>query len=401
MYALRWLRNRFSSCRLIALLGLISIVSCACPNRVSAQEQAVQEQTDLEKMQTAQGRSLATAEVLRYVTQGDLPKAIEILEQLRSVYPDNLEIKLNYFRRIKSYATQLVTSGKKAEGYELHKQAAQLAREIEKQFADMENISEESLANFRTNNSYLFYNEGCAFAVEGEHEKCIASLREAVQRGFNNMNFMLNDMDLLEISERPDFQEMLGEELVNYKARLRESILESIGNFQQTNFDVSFPNLSGELQKLSDQGDKLKVVTFWSPSNGPSQKNLAVLNRLKQKFAVDDLTVLSVACVSDDESQATFDNLKTYLTERDLDIECLVAGPHVRRQLKHSRGFPTTVIVDEKGKLRATFPGILPYHVVASFAEILLEGIPVPVEEEKVGEENGEPTTVSDASDGR
>ena len=401
MYKRQFFTNRFFSFKLIALLCLIAILAVSRADAVIAQEQANQEQTETEKTQKPQSKSRAMAEALRLVTLGDLPRAIDVLEQLRVAFPNDVQIQLTYFKQIKSYATQLVTSGKKAEGYELHKQAAQLARELEKQFSDVESITADEVANFRTNNSYLFYNEACAFAVDGEHEKCIASLREAIQRGFNNVNFMLNDMDLMEISERPDFQEMLGEDLVKYKTALRESILEGIENFQQTNFDLLFPDLDGDLVKLSDKGEKLKVVTFWTPGNRVSQKNLAILNRLKQKFADEDLAVLSVACVPDEEDEAASESLRTYLTEQNLDIECLVVGPPVRKQLKRSRGFPTTVLVDEKGKLRAAFPGSLPYHVIASFAEILLEGDAASVEETKVGEENGEASSVSNAGDGQ
>ncbi len=401
MYERQFCINRFSSFKLIVLLCLITILAVSCADAVIAQEQAAQKQTDTEKAQKPQSKSRAMAEALRLVTQGDLPRAINMLEQLQVAFPNDVQIKLTHFRQIKSYATQLVTSGKKAEGYERHKQAAQLARELERQLSDVENVSADDIAKFRTNNSYVFYNEACAFAVDGEQEKCIASLREAIQRGFNNVNFMLNDMDLMEISERPDFQEMLGEDLVKYKTALRVSILEQIANFQQTNFDLLFPNLNGELVKLSDKGEKLKVVTFWTPGNRVSHKNLAILNRLKQKFADEDLAVLSVACVPDEEDEAASESLRNYLTEQNLDIECLVVGPQVRKQLKRSRGFPTTVLVDEKGKLRAAFPGILPYHVIASFVEILLEGDAASIEEPKVGEENGEASSVSNAGDGQ
>ncbi|MCP4081576.1 MAG: hypothetical protein GY743_15140, partial [Planctomycetaceae bacterium] len=123
MYERQFCINRFSSFKLIVLLCLITILAVSCADAVIAQEQAVQKQTDTEKTQKPQSKSRAMAEALQLVTQGDLPRAIDMLEQLQVAFPNDVQIKLTHFRQIKSYATQLVTSGKKAEGYERHKQA--------------------------------------------------------------------------------------------------------------------------------------------------------------------------------------------------------------------------------------------------------------------------------------
>jgi adenylate cyclase len=55
------------------------------------------------------------------------------------------------------------------------------------------------------------YNAACLYALEGEVDKAIASLQEAVTRGFGNRAWLEHDPDLDALRGDPRFQDLLAE----------------------------------------------------------------------------------------------------------------------------------------------------------------------------------------------
>lgn len=326
--------------------------------------------TRLKPEQIEADKNKRVADSLALASSGDHAGAIEVLEGLLADYPKDQQLKLFYFSRLKRRATELVSRGFKSEGYEMHQRLAKMARG----FADDlgENADAEELLNFKKNNSYLLYNEACAFAYIGEDDKCIDSLRESVGWGFDNLNFMLNDMDLMEVADRPDFRELLGQDLLDYEAKLRESANQRLAEFKQTNFEIIFPDTEGISRRLSEHGDKLKVVTFWATENAKSQKNLSVLERLEENVDADQVAIVTVGCERATETKDATVALREFLASKKIELLCLVADTGARNQLRRSRGFPTTLLVDGNGKLRMAIPGVVPYHVLKTVVDVLV-----------------------------
>jgi len=247
-----------------------------------------------------------------------------------------------------------------------------MARELAQKIADDPDADSEALLNFKTVNSYLLYKEACAWAYIGEDSKCIESLKEAVGWGFDNLNFMLNDMDLLEVTDRSDVRELLGQDLLDYESKLSESAKERLGEFRQTNFEIIFPDTQGNPRRLSEHGDQLKVVTFWATENARSHHNLQVLKRLSEHFGAEKVAIVTVGCETTEDTDEAAATLRQFMETKGISLECLVANSDARNQLKRSRGFPTTLLVDGNGRLRMAIPGAAPYHVLKTIVSVLL-----------------------------
>ena len=367
MPKLQFVENRFYRSGLIALLGISISFGLSVGPTVQAQTE-----TPANPLKPEADKSKRVEESLALSSSGDLAGAIEVLEGLLADYPSDKQLKSFYFSRLKRRANELVTRGYKSEGYELHRRLAIMARELAKDRADQPGVDAEDVLQFQNNNSYLLYNEACAFAYIGEDDKCLGSLRESMRWGFDNLNFMLNDLDLLEVADRPDFREMLGQELLDYEAKLIESAKERLAEFKQSNFEIIFPDTQGNPRRLSEHGDKLKVVTFWATENGKSQNNLKVLERLADHVDKEKVAIVTVGCEATDDSDEATEALRQFLETKGISLECLVANNDARNQLKRSRGFPTTLLVDGNGRLRLAIPGAVPYHVLKTIVGVLL-----------------------------
>ena len=312
-------------------------------------------------------KTKAISEALSLATMGFHQRAMELLQDLNAQLPNDLEVKVQLLNRIRQRSNQLVRAGNKVEGYALYKLTAKLAREI------AEDLPDDKRALIKKRNSALIYNEACAYAVDGDNARCLASLREALAWGFDNYNHLLNDHDLAEIADSDEFKTILGENLANFKTKMREAAQKSLEGFKPIEFDVELPDVDGRLVSVSDYRGKILVLTFWSTGNPVSRDNLELLTRVHRNYSGRDLEILAIGCERTSKAEEATATIKKYLSEHELPFTCLVAGPRVRIEMKKNQGFPVTMILDKEGKARVAFAGRQRYYVIATIADLLLE----------------------------
>lgn len=308
------------------------------------------------------------AQSLKYSTMGNHEKAMQVLEDLLLSFPDDLEVKVHLLRRVKGCANHFVISGRRDEGYQLYKRAADLVRDI---FPD---VPENAKQEFQVSNCATLYNEACTFAIEGEKEKCMDSLRQAVEWGFRNLNHLMNDNDLVLVTEGREIEELLGEHLVTYKAKLREIAETSLARFEAVEFDMELPNLNQQIVKLSDFRGQPVMVTFWSTGNNLSRQNLKTMSRLQKNFGDRGVKLIAIGCERTRIAEKAYEKNKEFFAENPASYICLVAHPKIRTVMQNSHGFPSTLVINSDGKLKAVLPGELQYYSAAMLMEVMLEG---------------------------
>ncbi len=326
-------------------------------------------------------RSEKIAEALTYSSMGDHKRAMELMQQLHAKYPEDWEVLRQYFLRVRLRATQLARMGNPQEKYEVYKLAADLARRISSQYAALASREQgtpqgakwaDELQKFKKENNQVLYNEACALAIAGDKEKSIAALRNALDWGFGNLNFMLNDFDLASVTESPEFLAMLGEDLKKYKEQLKEAALKNLESFPSTEFDIELPDLDGNLVRVSDYRGKVLFLTFWASGHGQSVRNLRVLQRLQENLDDQNVAIVAVGCERTRETEDATATLKQFVNENDIPFVCLVASPRVRARMKDTQGFPSTMLIDAKGNLRSAFGSPHNIYLLETFAELLL-----------------------------
>jgi thiol-disulfide isomerase/thioredoxin len=116
--------------------------------------------------------------------------------------------------------------------------------------------------------------------------------------------------------------------------------------------DFSLESLSGKTVSLSDFKGKLVLINYWATWCIPCKVEMPLLQRYADQYQ-DDLVVLAV---NDGEP---VEKVKPFVQGLNLTLPVLLDPNETVTQQYRIRGFPTTMFVDQDGKIRYQHIGIL------------------------------------------
>jgi peroxiredoxin len=121
--------------------------------------------------------------------------------------------------------------------------------------------------------------------------------------------------------------------------------------------DFALPDSSGKMVKLSEvlREKKLVLINFWATWCGPCRVEMPSFEQLYHEQKNNGFVILAIA---EDKERAKVDQ---YLKEKPVSFPILFdQGNALATQLKIET-FPTTVLLDENGKIREVHEGVHPY----------------------------------------
>lgn len=117
-----------------------------------------------------------------YIKIGEPLKAVAAYKKLIGINPD-------LFMGYNNLAVAYLASGDRGEAVTVYKQMLQKQPE----------------------NTLVYYNIGCVYAMEGNPEESVKWLRRAVEKGYNDFDYLKNDKDLSVIKDSKEFKQFLKE----------------------------------------------------------------------------------------------------------------------------------------------------------------------------------------------
>ncbi|MDX1452454.1 MAG: TlpA disulfide reductase family protein [Oleiphilaceae bacterium] len=120
----------------------------------------------------------------------------------------------------------------------------------------------------------------------------------------------------------------------------------------------SLAELSGEREvSLNDFRGKVIYLDFWASWCGPCRQSLPALNDLHREFEGKDFEVVAINL--DEEAE---DALR-FLSQYPVDYTVLVDRTGATPRAYELTGLPTSVLIDQRGVLVASFEGFDPAHL--------------------------------------
>jgi hypothetical protein len=127
--------------------------------------------------------------------------ALETLERELATKPQR-ESEFYYVSLAHQHGTQFAEKGNEAKAQLFYLAAGKMLWRIRERHSPF-SPQEQAFA------ALVFYNEACAFALEGEKKKAMASLQASVDSGFKDVAHMRGDDDLTTLHELSEFQELV------------------------------------------------------------------------------------------------------------------------------------------------------------------------------------------------
>lgn len=115
---------------------------------------------------------------------------------------------------------------------------------------------------------------------------------------------------------------------------------------------LSLPNVAGQLVPLRSDHARLTVINFWASWCKPCREEIADLMTVNERWRGRGVRVVGVAIDS-----GTPKELAAFIRKYGVDYTVLIADTGWARQHFGLTGVPVTLIIDDRGIIRARLPG--------------------------------------------
>ena len=303
--------------------------------------------------------------------------ADEGLDQLRAIYkdhPDDMRIGMTLIQLLQAQASAVIEEDRAA-GNPYFYESAKIARS----FIDSgEEIPPVAMARLGS----VIYNEACSYGVDGENEKAMAALEEAFELGFADFDLASEDSDFGDLLETDEFKKLIVDQREANKVRVaereakenaafKESLAGELADFESFDFDFETQNMDGDDLALEDLQGKLVIVDFWGTWCPPCRDEVPSYVKLKKEFG-DKIEIVGLAFERTDDDEEAYDNVIEFMEEFDINYECALGDADLRELVPDFRGYPTTLFIDGKGKVRFRKTGSMSHEKLEMIVKAIM-----------------------------
>lgn len=165
---------------------------------------------------------------------------------------------------------------------------------------------------------------------------------------------------------------MIGAGSILFLLALFAGVLIARGSFREQNQESPYVNgtapvfelynVNGESVRISDYRGKTVLINFWATWCPPCIVEMPAIEQVFQEYQ-GELVVLAVN-ISEPK-----DTVRQFVDEYDLTFEVLLDPGGMIERLYRVRGYPTTFIIDETGKVEVRHEGYMTEARLYSYLE--------------------------------
>lgn len=195
------------------------------------------------------------------------------------------------------------------------------------------------------------FNEAVVLGTQNQPDTSLEVLKEAVDEGFDRWAMMESTPGLKSLRDDPLYQQLLARMKAKALKEARQNSKQRIDRNVGFPFQFRLKDLDGKPVSSDDLKGKIVLVDFWGTWCGPCISAIPGLIELHRRYADQGLAIVGLAYehVAPDKAQPL---LKQFVEANKIPYPCAIGDEETQAQIPNFVGFPTTVIMDETGKVR-------------------------------------------------
>jgi thiol-disulfide isomerase/thioredoxin len=302
--------------------------------------------------------------------KGDTEKAVQILDRVLAVEPTNREALLaRSAAAIEQWRKEKAPEAKSA----AIEKAVALARSLRRAFETLTAREKEFFG-------VVLYSSAQHFAQENRFDETIKALEESTDAGFDSYFVVTVDEKMDGLRKSPQFQAALkahdAARLAAANSRVKARLAKPVG----IPFGFTLKDVDNKSVSLSDYKGKVVLVDFWGTWCGPCRETIPALITLYRNRKDKGLEIIGIDCERDIKDETKIrENLAAFIKATKMNYTNVIGNDETIQQIPDFKSFPTTVIVDRAGQVRAMIlenDATTP-ELIRDVVEVLLEE-PVP-----------------------
>lgn len=340
--------------------GPVCLTSSACQDTEEQAEKKQDEKKQDEK-ESLQDRLVAVQRLIQNREEEDA------LDLLKEIYNDgqqeNLMVAANLVSLMQQVALQKAQEDRKS-GSELFYESAKIARQLLKQKELPQQVKDRIAGTI--------YNEACTYAIDGNDDQALASLKEALELGFDNLELASTDTDFGDLLKSDKFKKLIEDQKAYLAQKKIDDLNKELAEFKPYKFDFELEDVDGKTIKKSDSKGKVLIVDLWGTWCPPCRREIPSFVKLKKKYG-DKLDIVGLADERTDDDDEALEKVTDFMKEYEVNYACALLTPQVKRQVPRLRGFPTTLFIDDSGTVRIQLVGFRTYEDLEMTLKAIME----------------------------
>ncbi|MCA9048966.1 MAG: redoxin domain-containing protein [Planctomycetaceae bacterium] len=228
--------------------------------------------------------------------------------------------------------------------------------------------------------SLVFYNQACVMSKQEKAQEALAVLNRAVENGFNNAEQLKSDKDLEAVRALPEYESQLAAWETHFaelekkrKELLVQHAQEELAQGNSFPFDFDITDVNGKPLKLSELKGRVCIVDIWGTWCPPCRQEIPAFVQLQDKYGKYGFQMVGLNQERGPSDEANTKTVQEFIANNSVNYPCALIPDAVMAQVPEFQGFPTTLFIDHRGKVRLKSVGFHEYEYMAAVVESLLK----------------------------
>ncbi|MEZ0230983.1 MAG: redoxin domain-containing protein [Planctomycetota bacterium] len=207
--------------------------------------------------------------------------------------------------------------------------------------------------------SHAHYNTACALALSGKRDAALEALKQAIDAGFYDWQWLEKDEDLASVRGEPRWKELVMSlrGLDKEAKRIEKLVKDTVKEKPLFDFDFAVTTIDAEKIKLADYKGKVVILVCFGTWNQRCKEFAPALVQLAQaaKERAEAIQIVVLDWERTDPTDAIETDVKDFIRELKIGFPFALMkekDPTLDR-IPELKAFPTTLFIDKAGKVRA------------------------------------------------